>query len=107
MAPPDCATAANALQLASGPGVSPWRAKNAALVPTGISVVQESPPQSAACVASNTRDTNVPAAAYGPMRIQSTDTLPDPVAKSLASGRIGAAIATACVAATTPSTEYM
>src|SRR5262249_52918339 len=94
---PPCATGANALQVASGAGVPPCRRKNAALVPVGVSAVHDSPPQSTACVASNTRDTNVPAAAYGLMRIQSTDTLPDPAVKSLTSGRGGAAIAIACV----------
>ena len=106
MAPPGCATGANALQLASGTGVSPWRAKKATLVPAGVSAVHDSPPQSTACVASKTRETNVPAAAYGLMRIQSTETLPDPTVKSLASGRSGPAIAIACVATTVPSTEY-
>ncbi len=106
MAPPGCAIGANALQLASGTGVSPWRAKNAALVPAGVSAVHDSPPQSTACVASKTRETNVPAAAYGLMRIQSTETLPDPTATSLTSGRSGPAIAIACVATTLPSTEY-
>src|SRR4051812_19163214 len=106
MAPPDCVTGVNALQLASGAGVSPCRAKNAALVPAGISTFHDSPPQSAACVASNTREVNVPAAAYGLMRIQSTEMLPAPAEKSLASGRIGAAIESAWVATTLPSTEY-
>src|SRR6185436_17216500 len=96
----------NALQLASRTGVSPCRAEKATLVPAGVSVVHDSPPQSTACPASKTRDTNAPAAAYGVMRIQSTDTPPDPTVKSLASGRNGPAIAIACVATALPSTEY-
>src|SRR5438105_14005827 len=106
MAPPDCATGANALQLPSGTGVSPWRAKKAAPVPAGSSAFHDSPPQSAGCVASNTRETNVPAPAHGLLRIQSTETLPDPTERSLASDRIGAAIAIAWFATTLPSTEY-
>src|SRR3954470_14924309 len=105
MASPGCAAVENALQLASGAAVSPWRAKNAALVPAGVSAVHDSPPQSAACPASKTRETNVPAAAYGLMRIQFTETLPEPTATSLTSGRIGAVTAIAWLATTVPSTE--
>ena len=56
MAPPDCATWANAVQVPSGDGVSPRRTKNTA----GMLAVHESPPQSTASVASKTRDTKLP-----------------------------------------------
>src|SRR4051812_30681500 len=105
MGPAGCAIGANALQLASGSSVSPWRAEKATLVPAAVSAFHDSPPQSTGCVASKTRDTNVPAAEYGLMRIQSTETLPGPAATSLASGRIGTAIAIAWLATTAPSTE--
>src|SRR3954471_15152914 len=106
MALPDCAVETKALQLASGTGVSPCRAENAALVLDAVTVVHDSPPQSTACVASKTRDRNTPLGEYGLMRSHSTDTPPDPTATSLASGRSGTAIVMACVATTVPSTEY-
>src|SRR3954471_9827364 len=73
MALPDCAVETKALQLASGTGVSPCRAENAALVLDAVPVVHDSPPQSTACVASKTRDRNTPLGEYGLMRCQSED----------------------------------
>ena len=52
------------------------------------------------------RDSNVPVAAYGDMRIQSTTMVPPKMLKSLAAiGRIGPSTANACVFTSTPSIE--
>src|SRR3954451_25443015 len=105
MALPDCAVETKALQLASGTGVSPCRAENAALVLDAVPVVHDSPPQSTACVASKTRDRNTPLGEYGLMRSHSTAPPPYPTATSLARGRSGKSIVMACVATTVPSIQ--
>ena len=96
----------NGVHDASGDGVSPCRAKKAALVPAGVAAVHDSAPQFTVPAASNTRDTNVPDGRYGVTRTQSTANAPAPMLTSATIGRNGAAIAIACVATTLPSTEY-
>src|SRR5438067_6454315 len=64
------------LQVASGVGVSPVLTYTARLVPGGVEPFQERLAQSTGLFASNTRDANDPAGAYGVMRIQSTNTTP-------------------------------
>ena len=108
MAPPEAAIGANAVHVASGTGVSPCRTKNATLVPAGTCAVHASAPQFTALPAfpaSITRDRNVPADAYGPMRIQSTVSAPSPGVKSLTSGRSAALIGDRADATTVPSTR--
>src|SRR5207244_3591453 len=93
-------------QLVAGVGEFDALTLRATLVPDGVRAVHDNAPHAAIWPASNTREMNVPDAAYGVSRIQSTETLPPPVLKSLAIGIIVPAIAVACVATTLPSIEY-
>src|SRR6266850_6052132 len=95
----------NPAQLVAGVGEFDAFTLIATLVPDGVRAVHDIAPHVAVPPASNTRERNVPDAAYGVTRIQSTVMAPEPVVKSLASASIGPAIATACVATTVSSTE--
>src|SRR5207245_11213638 len=104
MVPPETVIGANAVHVASGTGVSPCRAENAAPVPDGTCAVHASVPQLTVLPASTTRDRNVPLDVYGPMRIQSTVSVPSAGVKSLMSGRNAVSMAIASDATTVPST---
>src|SRR4051812_20051620 len=102
---PGAATGANAVQVPSGVGLSPVRKLSVRLVPVGVVVAHWIVRQLTDDCASNTRDRNVPDAAYGVMRIQSTNTVPPNGVKSLAAtGRISAETVTLWVATSAPST---
>src|SRR3954454_23339785 len=81
IAPPP-AIAVNAVHDASGDGVSPCRAKKAAVVPAGAAAVHDNAPPFTVGPASNARDVNVPAGRYGVSRTQSTATAPPPTLTS-------------------------
>src|SRR4051812_13985842 len=90
----------------SGAGVSPTRTLMLTAVPAGVLAVHWMVLQATVAPASNTRDSNVPEAAYGDSRIQSTTILPPNTLKSLAAiGRIGPFTANPCVFTRTPSIE--
>jgi hypothetical protein len=105
--PPEVEIGVKPLQLAAGAGEFDALTLSATLVPDGVFAVHDRVPHVAVRPASKTREMNVPVAAYGVSRIQSIAMLPPPVLKSLAIGIIVPAMATACVATTFPSTEYV
>src|SRR5204863_5491701 len=87
---PGAAIGTKAVQLLSGVVVLPVRMLIATLVPAGVTLFQVRVLHVTDYIASKTRDWNVPVAAYGDMRIQSTSTLPPKTLKSLAAiGRNG------------------
>src|SRR5215831_5810548 len=102
---PPCAIGANALHELSGTGVLPVRAASATDVAAGDDAVHDRPSHLTALPASNTREVNVAAGAYGVRRTQSTATDPPPLARSLMSGRMLCVTVIAWVATTAPSTE--
>ena len=96
--PPDAEIGLNPVQLVAGVGEFDAFTLIATLVPDGVRAVHDNAPHVAVAPASNTREMNVPDAAYGVTRIQSTVMAPEPVVKSLASGSIVPGIETAWVA---------
>ena len=74
----------NADQLPSGVGVAPLRIDSTMLVPAGRSLVEEIEVHEAPAPPSKIRERNVPAAAYGLRRSQSTERLGAPLLNSLA-----------------------
>src|SRR3954447_22823346 len=104
IAPPDV-IGAKALHVASGAGVLPPRTPIARVVPAGVVARHWMLFQLTGNDASNTRDRNVPLAAYGDIRIQSTNTVPPNALKSLAAtGRMAPTIVSAWLATSVPST---
>src|SRR4051794_1886929 len=102
---PGAAIGANALHDPSGVGVFPVRRLIATLEPGGVLAVHWIVCQLTTAAASKTREQNVPEAAYGDRRIQSTAMAPPKVSRSLpAIGRIAPVIATGCVTTSAPST---
>ena len=94
-----------AVQDASGNGVSPVRTDRAIEVPVGRALDHESRPHVRLWTASKMRESKLPEAANGLMRIQSTETDPPPTVRSLASGRMAVATVTRCEATAAPSTK--
>src|SRR5438105_4459064 len=92
-----------AVQVLSGVGVFPTLTWSPKVVPAGMVVVAESVFQFTISPASQTRETNVPAAAYGVKRAESTTIWPPPTLKSLITGLMGVLIAMLSVATTVPS----
>ena len=76
-------------------------------VPVGTAAVHAAALQLAVLLPSNTRDTKVPAAAYGIRCIQSTLSVLPPAVASLARSCISALMAIGCDATTAPSIEYV
>src|SRR5712691_5956979 len=73
---------------------------------SGVRLFQVMVAQSTGLLASKTRDRNDPEAAYGVIRIQSTNTTPPEALKSLAaSGRIGPLTVSGSLWTSAPSTE--
>src|ERR1700736_597031 len=81
---PGAACGTKPVQLASGVAVGPVRTPIASVVPAGALAVHWIVCQATGVKASKTRETNVPLAVYGVMRIQSTNTTPPKGLKSLA-----------------------
>src|SRR4051812_32422696 len=96
------------VQVASGVGVLPIRTLIARLVSAGTEAAHVASTQVAGAPGSRTRDRNVPEGVYGgDSHIQSTDSVPAPTARSLATGRIESVTAREWDATCTPSTEYL
>ena len=95
IAPPDVEIGVKPVQLVAGAAEFDALTLIATLVPDGVRAVHDNAPHVDAVPASNTREMNVPDAAYGVTRIQSTVMAPEPVVKSLASGSIVPGIETA------------
>src|SRR5262245_13366960 len=106
-AAPELATGMKPVHVPSGVGVLPIRTLRAPLVPVGVVAVHVRLPQATGALASMTRDVNVPVAAYGVMRIQSTCTAPPPTFMSLISGFMLLVMAIACEATCVPSMKYV
>src|SRR5215212_3455251 len=94
------------LQVESGLGVAPVRSLKARLVPAGTVASHSSVDQRAFAFAARTRDRKTAGVAYGVTWTQSTTSLFPSTVKSLATGRLGPATETACVATRLPSIQY-